>query len=192
MKKRIPLILLALMLFGCSIPSIGAQPTATVPPVPTNPPAATNPPEATFTPVPTEPPEPISNVICNKLNLFLDPALASGFKCETIPESTIPIETYPEYTKITLQGYVLSGTFFEGQISLFPVQGYTTLLPDIIPGRVSDLQALIAGGVPGKSLPFLPTFNAAQTFHAQYQVVPFVSGSGIRYLTLYAQYAAPD
>ena len=28
-------------------------------------------------------------------------------------------------------------------------------------------------------------------FHAQYQVFPFGSGGGIRYLTLYAQYYAP-
>ncbi|MDP2994768.1 MAG: hypothetical protein Q8N46_06560, partial [Anaerolineales bacterium] len=76
-------------------------------------------------------------------------------------------------------------------ISVFPVQRYNELLPDFVPGRVSDLQTLIGGGAAGDSLPFLPVFNAAQTFYAQYQVIPFVSGTGIRYLTLYAQYYAP-
>ncbi|HEX7541208.1 MAG TPA: hypothetical protein VF352_03680, partial [Anaerolineales bacterium] len=51
--------------------------------------------------------------------------------------------------------------------------------------------ALIGGGATGDTLPLLPSFNAAQIFHAQYQVLPFASGGGIRYLTEYAQYYAP-
>ena len=185
MKKRIPLILFALMLFACSIPSIPTQPVATQPPVVTNPAVVTN------TPVVTEPPAPVTNVTCNELALYLDPALASGYDCETVPESAEGMEVTPQYTNLTLQGYVLSDKFFTPHISVFPVQRYSELLPDFIPGRISDLQALIGGSAAGDSLPFLPVFNAAQTFYAQYQVNPFVSGTGIRYLTLYAQYYAP-
>ena len=132
-----------------------------------------------------------TNVTCNELALYLDPALASGYDCQTIPESSMEFEMYPAHTELTLQGYPLADKFFTPHISIYPVQRYTELLPDFIPGRVSDLQTLIGGGAAGDSLPFLPVFNAAQTFHAQYQVIPFVSGSGIRYLTLYAQYFAP-
>jgi hypothetical protein len=157
----------------------------------------------TQVPVPTEPstipstetvPVPTvitTNVTCNELSLYLDPALASSTTCETIPASPEGMEVNPQYTKLSLQGYVLSGKFFEPQISIFPVQAYTQLLPDFLPGRVSQLQSLIGGGVPGDSLPFLPSFNAAQVFHAQYLVLPFASGGGIRYLTEYAQYYAP-
>ena len=163
MKRIIyPILALSIAMFACSVPT-------TVTPQP---------------PVTT-------NGTCNELALYLDPALASGYNCETLPESAEGMEVYPQYTKLTLQGYVLSDKFFTPHISVFPVQRYIELLPDFVPGRVSDLQTLIGGGAAGDSLPFLPVFNAAQTFYAQYQVIPFVSGTGIRYLTLYAQYYAP-
>lgn len=165
------LVFLALLALACNI-------TPTPTPVVTEPPV-------------TEPPV-TTNVTCNELALFLDPALASGYSCETIPESTAEFEVAPQYTKLTLQGYVLAGRFFEPHIMVFPVQRYSELLPEQVPGRVTALQGLIGGAAPGDSgLPLLPVFNAAGVFYARYQVLPFASGSGIRYLTLYAQYYAP-
>jgi hypothetical protein len=133
----------------------------------------------------------VNNVNCNEFSLYLDPALATGYNCETVPESAEGMDVYPQYTKLTLQGYILSGKFFEPEISIYPVQRYTELMPDYIPGNVTALQTLVGGGVAGDTLPFLPIFNAGQIFHAQYQVLPFVNGGGIRYLTLFAQYFAP-
>lgn len=183
--KRIvyPILALALAILSCSIPS-----TAT----PTEPPVVTEPPI-----VVTEPPI-TTNVTCNEVSLYLDPAIASGYDCQTVPESPYEMERYPEHTELLLQGYLLADKFFTPHISIYPVQRYSQLLPDFIPGRVAELQTLI-GGAPapdfgssfGKSLPFLPTFNAGQVFFAKYQVVPFVDGSGIRFLTEYAQYTAP-
>lgn len=189
--------MLSVLMFACSIPSIPTLPVTTLSPVATSSPVTTNTPIITNTPittntlVPTEPATQASNVSCNELAFYLDPALASGYNCETIPESTDAMEVTPQYTKITLQGYVLSDKFFEANLSIFPVQRYTELQPENIPGMVSDLQTLIGGGAAGDTLPLLPIFNAAQIFHAQYQAVPFVSGGGIRYITLYAQYFAP-
>jgi len=182
MKKIIyPVLALSLAILACSVPT---------PVTPTEAPV-------TEPPAPTENPL-TANVICNELSLYLDPALASGYVCETIPESPYEMETYPEHTKVTLQGYALSDKFFEPQILVYPVARYTELLPDVIPGRVTELQGLIAGGPApvfgtsfSDSLPFLPTFNAAQVFFIGYQVVPFQNGGGIRYMTEYAQYAAP-
>jgi hypothetical protein len=184
MKRIIyPILALSLALLACDI-SINITPTP--------PPAATEPPVATEPPLPTEPPAPVTNVSCNELSLYLDPALASGYSCETIPESPYEMELYPAHTELTLQGYLLTDKFFEPHISIYPVGAYTALLPDFIPERVSALQALIGGAAPGTdSLPFLPTFNAGQVFHAQYQGVPFANGRGIRFITLYAQYTAP-
>ncbi|MBN2386855.1 MAG: hypothetical protein JXB85_07520 [Anaerolineales bacterium] len=181
MKKTLPLlIVLVLVTLACNTPT----PVVTTPP-----PIVTEPPVTTEAPVITAAP-PV-NVTCNEISIYLDPGVAAGYTCETVPESTMEMEIRPEYTKLTLQGYALSDRFFVPHISVFPVQGYTDLLPDFVPGRVAELQGLLAGTPPGDSLPFLPVFNAAQTFHAQYQVVPFVDGSGIRFLTLYAQYFAP-
>jgi hypothetical protein len=153
-------------------------------------PIDTAPPVDTVSPVVTIP-SITTNVTCNELSLYLDPGLASGFTCETVPESPEGIEVYPQYTNLTLQGYVLSDKFFAPHISVFPVQRYNELIPDFMPGRISDLQALIGGGVTGDTLPLLPSFNAAQIFHAQYRALPFASGGGVRFLTEYAQYFAP-
>ncbi|MEZ0395428.1 MAG: hypothetical protein ABWK53_03215 [Anaerolineales bacterium] len=182
MKKIFPLLGLVLTMLACGLPQ-----TVTPPPITTEPP--------TIEPPTAEPltEEPIQvNVTCNELSFYLDPALAASYSCETVPASNLEFEIYPQYTNVTLQGYVLSGTFFTPHISVFPVAAYTALRPDYVPGRVVELQSLTAGGAPGAyALPFLPIFNAAQTFHAQYRVVPFSNGSGIRFLTLYAQYYAP-
>ncbi len=185
------LVILSILLFACSIPSIPTQPSITLTPGVTTIPIPTEPLVPTNSPVPTEAPEPVANVSCNELSLHLDPALASGYKCDIVPESAEGIEITPQYTNITFQGYVLSGKFFEPHISIFPIQRYSQLLPDNIPGLVTDLQALISGGPTGTSLPLLPIFNAAQVFNAQYKVVPFTNGGGIRFITLYAQYYAP-
>ncbi len=180
------LLILSILMFACIISTTGTPPVVTSPLVVTASPVA-----FTETPEVTEPTAPVTNVNCNELAFHLDPALASGYNCETVPESPEGMEVDPQYTKLTLQGYVLSGKFFDPHISVFPIQRYSELLPDFVPGRVSDLQALVNGGTTGDTLPLLPSFNAAQVFHAQYRVFPFVSGGGIRYLTEYAQYVAP-
>jgi len=193
MKRIIyPILALSIAMFACSasIPATLQPPVVTEQSAMTETPIVTEPLIVTEPPVVTEHPV-VTNVTCNELSLYLDPLLASGYNCETVPESPEGIEVNPQYTNLTLQGYVLSGKFFEPHISIFPVQRYDELLPDFVPGRVSDLQALIGGGATGDSLPLLPSFNAGQVFHAQYRVFPFVSGGGIRYLTEYAQYYAP-
>jgi hypothetical protein len=177
--------LLAVLALACSLPST-ATPTLVTPP-----------PVITDTPVVTVAPTiPAANASCNKLSLFIDPALASGSDCKTVPEASgadMPaFEVNPEYTELTLQGYILADRFFTAHIDLFPVPRFSELAPDAVPSRVAALQALIGGGAPGTgALPLLPIFNAAQEFYAHYQVVPFASGSGIRYLTQYAQFADP-
>jgi hypothetical protein len=138
----------------------------------------------------TDTPTPAPNVSCNELSFYLDPDLASNIHCETIPQAISPtgIGTNPQYTKVSLEGYILSDRFMKPVISVFPVDPYTQLEPDFIPGEVTALQALIAGGAIGSSeLPLLPTQYARQLFFAQYTVVAFQNGSGIRYITQYAQ-----
>ena len=179
MKRLTPILLFfALLLFACSIPS-----TST----PTEPPQVTEPPV-------------VPNVTCNELSLYLDPALGSGYDCETVPASTVDMmEMYPEHTRITLQGYPLSGKFFEPMLRVYSVAAYAALRPELVPAFIPDLQARIAGSpapvfngsFDNPHLPFLPIFPAAQVFFANYQVVPFTNGGGIRFMTEYGQYLAP-
>jgi hypothetical protein len=191
------LSVLSILLFSCALPST-ASPTPTPPPIPSDTPIVTEPPVVTEAPLATEAPTsagpvvPPANVTCHELSFYLDPALATNTTCEVIPASSEMMNIHPQYTKLTLVDYPLQNKFFPATISIFPVQAYSTLMPDYIPSGVTELQALIAGGQPGtSSLPFLPIFNAAQTFHSNYSLVPFLSGGGIRFLTLYAQYFAP-
>jgi hypothetical protein len=203
MKQYLTLLfLLCLLGLACNISTTATPQVATLAPIPTVPTVDIVPPTSGVQPtealVPTDGVAPIvtatpvnANLTCHELSLYLDPLLASGDNCEVVPAITEGMEMYPQYTQLTLQGYTLTGKFFEPHISVFPVQAYIGILPDSIPGLVGDLQNLIGGGAPGDTLPFLPSFPAAQIFHAQYKVNPFISGGGIRYLTEYAQYFAP-
>ena len=168
MKRLIyPLASLSILLFACNIstiltPSGGtAAPVVTEPPVVNTAPAATetpvpatNTPPATETPVPAPntPSGPQANVICNELSLSLDPALATGFTCQTIPElsgpDVPPWGVNPQYTEVLLDGYVLSGHFFTPHIDIFPIQRFSELFPETIDQRVAALQSLIGGGAP--------------------------------------------
>jgi hypothetical protein len=190
------LLVLSLLMFACTIsvtptPVVITVPvTVTVPAPATQ--APTEPPVATEPPTATQPPVPVTNIICNELALFLDPALASGYDCKTVPEvSGQGFDVNPQYTELTFQGYPLSERFFTPHIDVFPVQRFSELAPDAVNPDVASLQALIGGGAVGEALPLLPIFNAAQLFHSQYKVLTFAGGSGVRFLTEYAQYAAP-
>lgn len=180
---------LAIVLLGCSIFSKATQ-VGTIRPGETVKPGGTLGPTAKAT-LPAA-----TNTSCKELSFFLNPDLASKIKCETVPESggadAMPFNTYPQYTKVSLVGYPLTGRMMQPVISVFPVQRFIELLPDVVNPDVSALQALIAGGAPGTNdLPILPVQNAHQLFLAQYAVLQFQSGSGVGYITQYAQAYVP-
>jgi hypothetical protein len=191
--KRIPIFVLCLGLasFACNIGTTTPPPAGTQPPAATAQPATSQPPAATDTPA-----QPAANATCGPLSLYLDPALATSYSCETVPEAADtqlpPMAVNPQYSDLTFAGYPLTGKMMTPHIDVFPVERYAELLPDIVNPRVAALQALIGGGTPGTGdLPLLPVFNAAQTFYAQYAVVPFQNGSGYRCVTMYAQALYP-
>jgi hypothetical protein len=193
MKKPIPYLFpIAFLLMACGITVNLTPEPATVSPTQIEMPSAT-------VPVTTEPAtQPVvqANVICNKLSLYLDPLLGSGYNCQTIAENASADAPYfaltPEYIEVTFQNYALAGTFFEAHIDVFPVQRYSQLAPDLVNPLLADLQSLIAGGTAGSGgMPLLPIFNAAQVFYGQAAVIQFQNGQGVRYLTEYAQYSAP-
>lgn len=198
MKKIIIFLLLILALLfisGCDIQINLSNPATQQPNQQTEPPIQATEPPVQVTEPPAQPAVQ-TNVTCNLLSFYLDPALGSSYSCQTIAESNsseMPsFGIYPEYTEISISGYPLSGKFFEPHIDVFPVSRFNELLPDVVPARVAALQAFISSGIPAAGeLPLLPVFNAAQTFSSQVAVIPFQNGQGVRFLTLYAQYFAP-
>lgn len=98
----------------------------------------------------------------------------------------------PAHHQYEIQGYVLQNRFHKPLIYVYPVEEYTQLDEDIA-ALVNNLKTIL--GSPDQPLPerlpFLPTFNAAQIFYSNAQMIPFQNGSGIRYITQYGQGALP-
>ena len=152
------------------------------------------------TPTPTQltvSPLPLANVTCNELSFYLDPALGSGYKCETVPESSssdIPMDIfiYPNLTELTIQNYPLTHTQFPPQVRIYPVKRFSELLPDVIPRRVSDLEMFISSGTwSSGELPFLPPLPMVQTFFSHETNLSFNGGQGVRFITDYNESSHP-
>jgi hypothetical protein len=139
----------------------------------------------------TAPTLPLANVTCNELSFYLNPALGSGYECETVPESSssdIPMDIfiYPAHTELTIQNYPLTDTQFPPQVMIYPVKRFSELLPDVIPTRVSDLEMFISSGTwSSGELPFLPPLPMLQTFFSHETIVSFNGGLGVRFITDY-------
>ncbi|MBN2385810.1 MAG: hypothetical protein JXB85_02235 [Anaerolineales bacterium] len=174
MKKTLPLIILVttiVMLSSCSPPDTPTQRTVH--------------------------PLPLANVTCNELSFYMDPALGSGYECETVPErgsSDIPMDVfiYPAHTGLTIQTYPLTYTQFPPQIRIYPVNRFSELLPEVLPRRVSDLERLISSGTwSSGELPFLPPLPMVQTFFSHETVISFNGGQGVRFITEYNESSHP-
>ncbi|MGD0750643.1 MAG: hypothetical protein ABSA23_04465 [Anaerolineales bacterium] len=165
------------------------MPTFSLPAQPTPiPPTVTLPAQPTpIKPTVTLLPQPQTNVTCNNLSFYLNKLVAFNYTCATVPQQLVGIGAHPQYTQVTLTTYQ-TGSSVSPQIDVFSVQSYNADFP---PNGISDfqstLQALIDGGTPGNTLPFLNPHESAQIFYAQYKVLHVPSGNGIRYLTQFAQ-----
>lgn len=193
--KRISFVIvcLSILAFACDLstttPAVITQ--TSVPSLVNTQPSA--PPTETPVVATDTPSGPQANVTCNELSFYLDPLVAFNFTCTTVPQQLVGIGAHPQYTQVTLTTYQ-TGSSVSPEVDVFSVQSYNDdFPPDGISKFRSDLLALILGGTPGDTLPFLNPYEAAQIIHAQYQVLQVPSGAGIRYLTEYAQnYAVID
>lgn len=194
MKQPFVLLTISVLLsatLACSLGAATATPTA--PPL-LFPTATPSPPEPTA--IQTVQPPVGTPVSFGGASLVIPESLASGAATEIVPESTdatnaAPWDIHPAYTQFTLQDYPLQDKFFQPQIFVYPAEDFAKIHEGAA-ATISALQTLLAN--PGNPLPtplpFLPLFNAAQVFTAQPQVLQFQNGSGLRYLTEFAQY--PD
>jgi len=130
------------------------------------------------------------------VGLTLDPAFASGAVGQLVPENPGSAdgpywEVNPQYVSIALDGYPLSGTAQSPVIAVYPVEDFRRLSPQAktILDNLKDFLALKPASA--EQIPFLPVWNAGQTFLSNMQYLDFQNGSGVRFLTIYAQYPAP-
>lgn len=142
-------------------------------------------------------PEPAGSAfIYEDVSLRLDPAVAAGAQGELLPENPgTPGGPYwdalPQYVRIALEGYPLAEMFFEPVIAVYPVDDYRRVSPQAGPQLDRLLGILDQQPTSADQFPFLPVFNAGQVFHSNVAYLEFQNGRGVRYLTIYAQYAAP-
>jgi hypothetical protein len=143
----------------------------------------------TDTPEPTVPPLPLD---CSSATFSLDPAIAASVTAQTIPAETgDPLMTFtihPEYVEYSFSGYVLSDTFHEPKIRIYPVDEFVAMVP-YVENIVTDLGLLLlsAPNPPSAGIPFLPIWNAAQMMRAKISYLNFQNGNGIRFLSQYGQ-----
>ncbi|MCJ7827006.1 MAG: hypothetical protein MUP36_02040 [Demequinaceae bacterium] len=131
-----------------------------------------------------------TNASCDNVSFYLDPDLASGYRCEVVPQVSEE-EAYqgiptPEYVQITLQGYTLDRS---AEIRVVPTADLVEQATDHWSTHPTDLQKLTAGGV--GSIPVIedpygvPVFRGGSgwAFLSQVAVVAVDDGEGIRFLT---------
>ncbi len=78
------------------------------------------------------------------------------------------------------------------QVYVYPVDGLKALDPSVASG-VEALQKILADGTVGadEQIFVFPLIPSSQVFHAQTRVIDFVNGTGVSFITYYAQDVAP-
>lgn len=179
-KSTRPAALALLLCAALTLLLAACQPTVTQPALP----------PTAQTAQPTQPP-----ALTGK-QVSLDLAdIASSQTVETIP--AVPAsddrpywEVAPEHLRLTLEGYPVSNHLMKVQIFIYPVEKLSEF--NQAAGQIAgDLPALLRSRQAVDVMPFLPVFNAAQMMHAQVQYLDFKNGSGVRYLTQFAQGIVP-
>jgi hypothetical protein len=99
----------------------------------------------------------------------------------------------PGHSILKLEGYLLHGKFHQPQIYVYPASEYAELVPGAFESmrRLRNVMNGSVSSISAEHLPAVPFFNAAQVFTSNIQTISFQNGTGVRFLTEYAQYAAP-
>jgi hypothetical protein len=209
MKKIAFLVIISLFLLGCSLPftiswkntptqqietPVQINATETLAVIATEPLATTA--------APTEVPLIGTELNLGGIYMVLPPCMAANATGTLVPavpydENNGPMEYHPENRKISLQGYPISGSFFDpattnhGGITVYPIAEFIAM-NQFVATIVNDMQTLLAAQPAAPdSIPLLPNLHAAQVFSSNEKYLSFQNGQGIRFLTEYAQYYAP-
>ena len=187
------LSVLIVMTLACGLPIAAATPTEGSAPA-TSVPA---------TEAPNEPPTALppsferAAVSYGSLSLVLPMGVASGFSGSQFPraegDNVAPWEVTPGHTQITLEGYLLQGKFHQPQIFVYPATEYAVMVPAAFESmhRLRNVMYDPSSSTSVDQLPGVPFFNAGPVFASNLQPIAFQNGDGMRFLTEYAQYAAP-
>ena len=138
-----------------------------------------------------------TSITFGRLSLNIPSSVANGASGKEYPRNDSEDAPYwdktPGHLQVSLNDYyVLQGKFHQPQIYVYPAMPYAELVPAAFESmhRLRNVMNSTAP-VGVEQLPAVPFFNAAQIFASNYQTIAFQNGSGVRFLTEYAQYFAP-
>jgi hypothetical protein len=149
---------------------------------------------ATQAPSVTEAPPQVSY---EGINFSLVPGIAQSVTPGSIPAApgdpanSFPGDVHPAYLEFAFNDYVLSDTFHDPKIMVYPAKDYGAMDPSVAQIILKLEQLLQDKPSNVESLPFLPIFNAGQFMQANIKYLDFQNGSGVRFLTQYGQAAWP-
>ena len=125
--------------------------------------------------------------LAQDVNHVIVPAVLEG-------DDAFPGAIQPEYLSITFDGYIIPDAFHTPEIRVYPVQEFIDISQQATDmfEQLNYLLTIRPEDIPyDAGLPFIPFWNAGQVFNAQAKFVDFQSGSGIRFLSMYAQAVYP-
>jgi len=148
----------------------------------------------TVTSAPTQTGDETSTVVYEGISFTFDHAIAADVMAETVPatdEQEPRQTTKPAHVWFSLNGYVLPETLHKPRIVVYPVAEFEAI-SEYVGKTIADLrQLLVDRPAAPKAIPFLPPFHAGQMMRAQVAYVGFQNGTGVRFLTQYAQAYLP-
>ncbi len=160
---------------------------------PTVEPPAEEEPTETPEPAPTEALAEVPDVVYEGISFTFDHAIAADVVGETVPatEEGPGWTMEPAHVRFSLNGYVLPATFHEPRVLVYPVAEFEAV-SEYAGKTIADLRQFLGDRpVTSEAIPFLPLFNAGQMMRAQVAYVDFQNGTGVRFLTQYAQAYLP-
>jgi hypothetical protein len=197
----IPISILIIVSLACStsvnIRQTSEIPTVAVTPVLIEPPTTT--PEIFISLTQAIPGTPVPSTVATfgRLTLEIPSSVANGSSGREYPRKDSEDAAYwdktPGHLQVSLGDYyVLQGKFHQPQIYVYPAMAYVEMVPAAFES-IHRLRNVMNAGeqVTAGELPSIPFFNAAQVFASNIQAISFQNGSGVRFLTEFAQYNAP-
>lgn len=202
LPKLLAVGLLGSLLFSACAPAPTPAhiPTSTIIPAtgePTQIPASPTPIPATATPTAQPPSNTETAETFGSLTLVVPSGVAGGASGSDAPridgEDAAWWQKTPGHLQVTLSDYDISqGQSHQPQIHVYPAQAYAELVPPAFESlhRLDNILGMPEVPISVNQLPAVPFFNAQQVFASNIQAISFQNGTGVRFLTQYAQYAA--